>query len=407
MRKQKLHYAWWIMVACCALQCGVTGIGASTAGSFLASVSNSLGVGTGQLSLYITIQNIVMLLFYPLAGKLLTKYDVRLTVSIPVIGICLTFAAMSCFHSMYQFYLAGAVLGICYSFTLFLAIPMILKNWFWEKIGLALGISLSFSGIGGAVFNTVVGVTIQNYGWQRAYLLLSLTIAILVLPFSVFVLRMHPSEKNVTAYGQKKVDAPANSIPDPAKEAKSDPKKVYPYLLVFGACMGLMSAMQTNMANFSKSLGCTTVVSSVIVSVIMASAIFAKVFLGVCNDRFSVRKTSSIAFIFCLTAFLCMLIADLTKWIPLLFLAAICYSTLLAISSIDTPMLVRNAFPGEKEYAFHYSRVQRAYSLASAVFMPIYNYIFDYTGRYTIVILILLLGLAAAFVCTRKTFITA
>ena len=402
---KKMHYAWWVMIACCALHFGVTGIAASTAGVFYSPVSSDLGVGVGTLSLHSTVQSISMMLFYPLAGKLLAKHDIRLTISLPTLGVCLVFLAMSTFKSVYFFYVSAALLGFCYSFTLFLAIPTVLGNWFKQKLGFAMGFTLAFSGIGGAIFNVVAGTVIQNHGWRTAYVVLSASIALIVLPFSIFLLRTRPEDKGLLPYG-----ADAAGTADNARRAVSAPeldKKAiaatssYKLLLVFGGTMGLLSALQPNMANISRSLGNETVVNSMVGSTIMAAIIAAKVLLGMFNDKVGTKKTLLFSYIPSAVALLFLLAACLTSTNTFLFLGAALYSIPVSLASIETPILVRETF-GASSYTYVYPRVQRAYSLMSALSIPCYNFIYDTFGQYTLVIVLLLGAMTISVLSSRS-----
>ena len=400
---KKIHFAWWVLVACCALQFGVTGIAASTAGVFFSPVSTELGVGVGTFSLYSTIQSITMMLSYPLAGKFLSKYDIRLSISIPVLGVCLTFFAMSTFTSVYQFYLAGVALGFCYSFTLFLAIPMVLGNWFQAKLGFAMGLTLSFSGIGGAIFNVVAGTVIQDHGWRSAYVVLASSIALIVLPFTLFVIRMHPEAKGLLPYGAVSTGQDAQKHTVQAVQLDTTvitSTSTYKYLLVFGGTMGLLSALQPNLANISRSLGNTTIVNSMVGSTIMASIIFAKIFIGIFNDKVGTRKTLMASYVPGAIALILILTACFTNLNPCLFLGAALYSIPVSVASIETPILVRMTF-GSDAYSFVYPRVQRAYSLMSALSIPIYNFIYDNFGRYSPGLMMLLVAMTVSVVSCR------
>ena len=55
MQKSKIHYAWLILAACCAIQASSIGIIMNSAGVFFPHVADDLQVGVGSISLYITI----------------------------------------------------------------------------------------------------------------------------------------------------------------------------------------------------------------------------------------------------------------------------------------------------------------------------------------------------------------
>ena len=69
---KKIHYAWWIMIACCAIT-SCTGFVMTSGGNFFRPVAEDLGIGVGQLMLYITIASLTMAALFPTAAKLLGK----------------------------------------------------------------------------------------------------------------------------------------------------------------------------------------------------------------------------------------------------------------------------------------------------------------------------------------------
>ena len=78
MKNKKPHYAWIILLGVILIR-GFAGGGInSVSGLFLYPVSRDIGVGIGTLSIYLSITSIVMVLWLPLAGRLINRYDVRL-----------------------------------------------------------------------------------------------------------------------------------------------------------------------------------------------------------------------------------------------------------------------------------------------------------------------------------------
>ena len=400
---KKIHYAWWILVSCCALEFGVVGMTASTMGIYLVPVSETLGVGVGQLSLYVTIQNLVMMALYPLAGKLLMEHEIRLVVSAPVLGISAIFLGLSRATKLLHFYIAGALLGLCYSFLMFLVVPLLINNWFRQRAGSAMGIALAFSGVGGALSSLAVGAIISNWGWRVSYAVTAAGVAIVVLPFTLLVIRRTPVEKGLYAYGAAASGGGTSEAVDSARPALAgtlQPAFAGPLrwcLLALGGMMGLLSAMQSSVSVFASSLGFSTQVGSVASSIIMAAVIAAKLILGSANDRIGVHKTLNIACGISAAAVI-FFFASSGSRAGTLFLGAALYGFAVAISVLQPPMLVRTTF-GPERYGQIYPKVQQAYSLASAAALPLYNFIYDRLDSYRPVLVLLLAAIAAATLC--------
>ena len=77
MSEKKIHYAWIILIGVILIRGFSGGCINMTSGLFLAPVSNEIGVGIGRLSIYFSITSAVMVFWFPIAGKLMNRYDVR------------------------------------------------------------------------------------------------------------------------------------------------------------------------------------------------------------------------------------------------------------------------------------------------------------------------------------------
>ena len=80
-KKQKLHHAWLILIACCMMQGAGLGLISNCAGVFYSPVCNELGFEMGQFTLYRTLFTVSQALMMPFVAKSFRKYDVRVIVS--------------------------------------------------------------------------------------------------------------------------------------------------------------------------------------------------------------------------------------------------------------------------------------------------------------------------------------
>lgn len=392
-------------MSCCAVQIGVMSVFASTMGVFIPEVSASLGISTASFSVYSTINSLTMMVLYPIAGKLLTKYDIRLTASLPVIGTALGFVTMSRFTAVWQFYLAAFWNGACLSFVMFLLVPILLNNWFQEKLGLAMGISLSCSGIGGMIFCALAGQVIQNSGWRTAYVVLAACGAAIVLPFTLFVIRLRPADKGLLPYGAG--EAGANTVDHAqaggitCQEAKKMP--AYWLLLVFSGAMGLISGIQSMMTTFARSLGHSMDKASLATSMVMFGVMIGKLLIGRMNDKLGTSKALTVLYAPSLIAVVLLLISSLGQGGSLIFAAAALCGLPVAISSMEPAILVRARF-GNRDYAAIYSRIQQAFSLCGAFAQPFYLNLYEASGGFTVTFTMALAVLTVSFVSFRTAF---
>lgn len=153
----KFHYGY-IIVFCCCLIMGINiGLVMSCAGIFYKPVSDELGVSVGDFGLYMTFVYLFSTLMLSIAGRMMDRYSARwlLTLSSALLGTVML--GMSQLNAVWQFYIAGAIIGVTLAFLLYLSYPTMVNRWFNSKVGFLIGICSAASGIGGILFNPLGG----------------------------------------------------------------------------------------------------------------------------------------------------------------------------------------------------------------------------------------------------------
>ena len=74
-------------------------------------------------------------------------------------------------------------------------ITIILNRLIHENLGTKTGLVLSFSGLGGAVFNPVLASVIEKHGWQSGYRIMAMIMLLLCLPSMVYPIRYIAAHK--------------------------------------------------------------------------------------------------------------------------------------------------------------------------------------------------------------------
>ena len=87
-------------------------------------------------------------------------------------------------------------MGVGMPAVLYLAVPILINAWFCKRIGFNIGLCMAFTGVGDAIFNQLGNLIIQSApdGWRRRRLTVGLIIQVAALPFTIFVVRSHPSD---------------------------------------------------------------------------------------------------------------------------------------------------------------------------------------------------------------------
>lgn len=386
MSNKGIHYAWVVLFSACIIMGVAIGIPGQCAGIFFTPVAQELGFGRGPLAFYMTVQSICTMITLIFAGRLLPKLNFRMVQSLAAIVLMSGFMAMSQYHSLTSFYTGGVIMGIALGFTGFLAVPVMLSNWFKAKTGLVIGIAMAFTGVGGAVFNMVGSLLIKDFGWRGGYLYLGLIGLILLLPCTIFLVRFKPADKGVSAYGEEQLSGEAGVTQQQVAAAFTGVSaaralRTPSFWLIFIAA-GLFAfngIFTQHIPSYVISLGWTMSTGAAMISIIMLVSIGSKIAIGWLNDKIGIISASTISIIIAIAGLVLFLIGG--KSTAMLFAGSALFGFGMSTSAIEPPLLVRQVF-GAKDYSTIFSYVMMALNLMVGVGVTVFGFIFDIVGPY-------------------------
>jgi MFS family permease len=378
---KKLHYGWWIVLACCAITC-CNGIIMQATVNFYGPVATELGVGIGKLTIYVTIMSLTMALLYPVVGNFLEKYLKPILLFGGVIQY-VALALMGTFHSVYQFWFAGLLLGIGSSITMVMAVPILINMWFVEKRGLALGLAFSFNGIAAAVFSMVAGYGITLWGWRTAYFVLAICGLITYIP-AILLLIKTPQQKGVQPYGAVAISESVGEISSTNNGMTLSQALKHPAfycMLLCAAVLAAASSEATQVSAFSTGhFGLSVEAAAGIVAIYSIGNMIGNVIMGTIDDKIGHGKTLILAI--GSTIAVQAILLTITKGSALLTPAVFVLGFVLTIYSVLLPGMASEIF-GEKDYSRIWAYIMSAGSICGAIIIPTYGTIFDKTGSYS------------------------
>jgi len=169
-------------------------------GSVAADKAQSI-IGTAAALTFLTAG-----IFSPVAGFLVQKFKSR---TMMIVGCGILGAGMALYSratSPTVVYLSHILLGISLGFVGILVNTVLVSNWFRRKRGIALGIVLTGTSIGGVLIPLVATPLIANFGWRSAMLAVSLIVWLILLPAVIFLVKNRPSEISVGTDGDAMTD---------------------------------------------------------------------------------------------------------------------------------------------------------------------------------------------------------
>ncbi|WP_165248735.1 MFS transporter [Adlercreutzia sp. ZJ141] len=440
--KQKI-FPYLVVATGCALCLGPITLTFSCAGIFYTPVSEALGVGKGVFSLYMTFFYLAQTLALPFMGRLMERADLRIVLSVAVVLMGAPMALMSQFDSVWDFYLAGAIMGIGDAPILYLAVSTLVGRWFEKRVGFYVGICMAFTGVGGVIFNPIGGAIIASgpEGWRLGYLVFGVLTIAIALPFTLFCVRswpsdlgMHPvwskewcaqagmpqsdqsgqsdqSSQSVQAdrsaqplqstQAARPVRSPRRGVT--AKEALREPS--FYAMLVFAVMVTALVSFYLFFPSYASSLGNEypqiAALAATLAAATMAGQAIGKVLLGIVGDKSAPAGL--------LLAGGCGVVSIVVLWLipnvaPLFLAAGFLYGILYAAETVQMPIMARVIF-GTREYPAIYSRISTASSLSGVVFTSAWGFLIEGVGYdvtfVTVLAMLVLLGVSGSFALLR------
>lgn len=380
----RFHYAWLILVGCCFIQAGGLGAVLDACGVFFVPVCNDLGFTKAEMSSYLTAYFIATIVAMPLVGNILPKVNIRVVLSAATILTALGVALMGTYTQSWQWWISGLMFGCFGSFIFVIPVPLIINNWFSDRVGITMGIAMSFSGIGAAILGPVFTLIIQAIGWRNAYFAAAAIIAGLILPWTMFVLRFRPEDMGLKPYGYKEKEG-VSPVPDTtpalpgvlAKKALKTP--VFWVLFVLAGSIAYFSGFNSHLPGFAQSVGYDALFGSSLLSAVMIGSVFDKLIMGYLNDRVGVQFTFMVQFVLIAVSML-VFICFRQAWI--LYIGAVFFGIQNSLFSVSTPLLVKQVF-GRKNFSQIFSYVRMGSGLFG-MFGPLtIGLCFDLYGSFT------------------------
>lgn len=361
--KGKFHYGYIIVVCCCLIMGFDVGISMSCAGIFYPPVSEGLGVAKGTFSLYMSFSFLTSALMLSVAGKLLQKYSARWLLTLNSIGLGIIIAAMGFLNEVWEFYVAGAFMGVTLAFLLYLSFPTLLNRWFSSKVGFFMGICSAASGIGGIVLNPVGAYLIDNYGWRGAYWIFGLFILIIVSPLIGWLIRDYPKDRGLLPFGYRQNEEVTGEDGSGIPYNKAVRMVGFYALIVFAFLIMAVSTLNLFIPSFVTDQGFSLDQAALAASAIMAGVTIGKVALGFINDKSSALGV--VVMSLCGCAGIVLLIFGHIGMGAIIG-GAFLFGWAYAGVTVQTAMLVRTVF-GNRDYSRIFSVVSMALAAGGAI----------------------------------------
>ena len=398
---KKFNYAWIILLAVSLIR-GIAGpaINASS-GLFLKPVSDSIGVGIGQLSIYLSISSIATIVWLPIAGNIFNKYSVK---TVAILGVALqafSFMALGFMNSVWGWYILSIPLAMGAVILVNLLGPVLVNRWFVAKKGLVMGLMMTITSLLGAVFQPLLTSLISNNGWRFTYVVFGGCALVCIIVIAIIFLKNKPEDKNAHPYGYEENTSEnkgavnnKNNIGVSAKVATKS--LAFFMLLIFMITLTGFAVFSQHITTFGLDIGLSMTTIGSALSLSMIGSAIGSILIGIFSDKVGIIPTTiSVTAVGLVAIVLFMVGCDSY---PMFAMATFLHGLAMSSIGVVAPILTSTFF-GSKEYEKIFSLVMMGSPLASIILMPTYGFIYDTFGNYNIVLIFLLGILVLGGVC--------
>jgi len=321
----KIFYGWYILLAIFIIYM-LSSIGVSTLPLINAQLKAVHGWTHEQVAgppslLYFFISFVALLL-----GVILDKIAPKAIMMTGALCMIVCLGAYYFITKLWQLYAVYALYSVALTCTGIMPGMVLLNRWFSEYRGIAVGIFLMGSSLGGAIFPKWTAWLIEQYDWQMAVLGLLIACIVLIVP-PLFWIKNSPQQLGLIPDGKIGITKKAtlSHTADIVSFVQAISEPLF-YLLVFvtATMWFCITALIQHLAYYMKDLQVELSVSGTILSIFFVCSIFGKVIFGFLSDRFARKHIM-------LLASACMALGSFT-WqlaatmgIEMLYVAAVVY----------------------------------------------------------------------------------
>lgn len=215
-RGAKVHRAWWVAgVSCLAIM--AAGAFTTMSGLLVDPLHTEFDWSRGSIGIAVSVNMVLYGLAAPFAAALMDRVGIRRVVASALLLIAVGAALTTVMTSPWQLLLFwGLLVGLgCGSVTMVFA-ATVANRWFTARRGLVTGLLTAASVLGQFSFLPLLSSIIDHYEWRPAIVTIALA-ALIVVPLVWLVLRDHPADVGLAAFGASQFTPKPAPVPDAAR----------------------------------------------------------------------------------------------------------------------------------------------------------------------------------------------
>ena len=355
---------------------------------FMPSILESIHATTAQVSLMTTVACLVGFTFNMLVKKIIAKIGCKATLIIGCISCAGHFIIYGTADSLFQLYLGSVFAGVAIGLATYAPLSIVVSSWFAKGYGTVWSIVVSGSMIAGVIMYPIAGNLIESVGWRRAYIILSLGVAVISLCAAIFLIIDSPEKVGATPYGGESAQQLCEENGKTLDILHSRNKKQLILLLIGLFFIGVSTNCENFLPAYWQSIGLSVSRASVCMSLYAGLCAVASFALGQISDRLNSRVFQAVTSVSFLIGLVLFALVRPTA-LPMILLVSLFFAFGgKKVSGMIPPIVMHHAF-GRENYPQIAGFSAAVVQLGIAVSSPTIGYLKDISGSYTPPVLIM------------------
>lgn len=410
--KKKIYFGWIVLATSFMIMMLQYSTSIQLGGLFLDPVSAEFGVTRSAASLMLTLTTMAGMLGFLFAGRMLSKMNIRLLMSVCFLLVSGCFAVSAFTNSMTVLYIVSAVRGVLNSFLTTLPVTIVLGNWFGNRmIGKVYGMALVGGSIGSVVLSPITGYIIGQFGRRGGYLFFA-ALPLVLIPLVLLTYYRTPEEKGFTRIGDAEYES--DELKESSRENEGvsvkEAVKSASFRLAISAMLftgALSQSWFNNGPAYLADVGFDAFSVSGIFSAVAVGNLFGRLVLGWIIDKFGIKRGFLAGGLISIGGFLLIVVGQ-QSIVTIIGSALLGFGTAIAALGVS---LVTNDLFGRKDFGTITSYMNIAASLGASIIPLLLTAVYDIGGSYVpawfmmigfTVLLLVLIHLAFRFSIFKK-----
>ena len=316
-------------------------------------------------------------------------------------------------NSLWQLYVLFFIVGIGLNgIAGSVPIAILISKWFAKKRGLALGIAWSGFPLGSMVVMPIIGLIVEQSGWRASFLFAGAVTLVTSIPLLLWVVKDTPEEMGLLPDGNRVKEVkntPTSKTAIETDNSTADKPRLITYLksaplwlISIGFCLLVMSEMAViqHEVSFVTDMGISAVLAASAFGFTAGMSGFGRWGTGWLADKISPRYV-----IILLTGIeiIGIIILLQTRTMAMVWIFAVIWGVASGSFFSILPLIVRDIFPAS---AFNtvFGFVNGLFFLAMGLGTPLAGFIFDATGSYHWVFILVIIFYTLAIISTYLAY---